>query len=390
MEGKREISSSPPGGESSDRGGDFSKEEFSPTTERGGSEEGGSSLGKELPELSGGEGSPHSEAALRRVRVAEAEALRRAKGRTPQAPLIPYFLTAGGQEIVGLLDTGSSHFLVKKEIFEKMEGKEVVTPTSYKGVEGGVVQQQKGKLVKCQTCFGETDYIAYPQLAQLAVEALVPLQIGLAMGLEVKRVPKYWISKLQKSNDRKWVQSVRERLKETKFPKAQREFVLNRIKRALRGVCPLKAEVFAKMQRPRTGKEVQKVLGFVNFLRDFIPLYSCVVGPLEGLRSTKKINNDLWLSSGGKKAFDLAKEILSRALVLSNLDWSKEFFVETDASQFGVGVVLFQKGSKGEVNIYIDFATKAFNSSQQNYSAVKRELLVGMFALERWRPFLLF
>ena len=50
------------------------------------------------------------------------------------------------------------------------------------------MQQQKGKLVKCQTCFGETDYIAYPQLAQLAVEALVPLQIGLAMGLEVKRV----------------------------------------------------------------------------------------------------------------------------------------------------------------------------------------------------------
>ena len=638
VEGKREISSSPPGGESSDRGGDFSKEEFSPTTEGGGSEGGGSSSGKELPEPSGGEGSPHSEAALRRVRVAEAEALRRAKGQTPQAPLIPYFLTAGGQEIVGLLDTGSSHFLVKKEIFEKMEGKEVVAPTSYKGVEGGVVQQQKGKLVKCQTCFGETDYIAYPQLAQLAVEALVPLQIGLAMGLEVKRVPKYWISKLQKSNDRKWVQSVRERLKETKFLKAQREFVLNGIERALRenrklppntrcnlpnssfrielkegvvasnhcqypileamipkvkercgewvenqwvvllpagerndwsspllavnkvsggvvalgdirlcmdfrrvnklmkeptfiipllkemlgrlvglkifseldlvnayhqvnldedsylltgfiipgsgaacwrvlffgpkgavthfqkvvervvgevsidiviviyvdnilvgskdveshvkelnmvihaltkagfklkpskckiaysaiqfmgavvngdqrGVCPLKAEVFAKMQRPRTGKEVQKVLGFVNFLRDFIPLYSCVVGPLEGLRSTKKINNDLWLSSGGKKAFELAKEILSRAPVLSNLDWSKEFFVETDASQFGVGAVLFQKGTEGEVNIYIDFAAKAFNSSQQNYSAVKRELLAGMFALERWRPFLLF
>ena len=157
-----------------------------------------------------------------------------------------------------------------------------------------------------------------------------------------------------------------------------------------RGVCPLKAEVFTKMQRPRTGKEVQKVLGFVNFLRDFIPLYSCVVGPLKGLRSTKKIDNDLWLSSGGKKAFDLAKEILSRALVLSNLDWSKEFFVETDASQFGVGAVLFQKGTEGEVNIYIDFTAKAFNSSQQNYSAVKRELLVGMFALERWRPFLLF
>ena len=93
-----------------------------------------------------------------------------------------------------------------------------------------------------------------------------------------------------------------------------------------RGVCPLKVEVFAKMQRPRTGKEVQKVLGFVNFLRDFIPLYSCVVGPLKGLRSTKKIDNDLCLSSGGKKAFDLAKEILSRAPVLSNLDWEQRVF----------------------------------------------------------------
>ena len=85
-----------------------------------------------------------------------------------------------------------------------------------------------------------------------------------------------------------------------------------------RGVCPLKAEVFAKMQRPRTGKEVQKVLGFVNFLRDFI--HSCVVGPLEGLRSTKKIDNDLWLSSGGKKAFELAKEILSASVVKPGLE----------------------------------------------------------------------
>ena len=80
--------------------------------------------------------------------MAEAEALRRAKGRTPQAPLIPYFLTAGGQEIVGLLDTGSSHFLVKKEIFEKMEGKEVVAPTSYKGVEGGASAATKGEASK--------------------------------------------------------------------------------------------------------------------------------------------------------------------------------------------------------------------------------------------------
>ena len=124
VEGKREISSSSSGGESLDRGGDFSKEEFSPTTEGGGgSEGGGSSSGKELLEPSGGEGSPHSEAALRRVRVVEAEALRRAKGQTPQAPLIPYFLTAAGQEIVGLLDTGYDQGMGNRgEVFMTWEG----------------------------------------------------------------------------------------------------------------------------------------------------------------------------------------------------------------------------------------------------------------------------
>ena len=56
VEGKREISFSPPGGESSDRGGDFSKEEFSPTTERGGSEGEGSSLEKSSLNFLGGKG----------------------------------------------------------------------------------------------------------------------------------------------------------------------------------------------------------------------------------------------------------------------------------------------------------------------------------------------
>ena len=81
VEGKREISSSPPGGESSDRGGDFSKEEFSPTTERGGSEGGGSSLGKELSEPSGGEGSPHSEGVCSQQ---DQESLKRKQQTSPE------------------------------------------------------------------------------------------------------------------------------------------------------------------------------------------------------------------------------------------------------------------------------------------------------------------
>ena len=155
-----------------------------------------------------------------------------------------------------------------------------------------------------------------------------------------------------------------------------------------RGIDPHKVKVFASMQRLRTGKEVQKVLGYLNFLRDFIPLYANIVGPMEGLRSAKVILNDLWKESGGEGAFELAKKVLLEAPILHNLDWSLEFFLETDASQYGVGAILYQETEEGKR--YVDFTAKAFNKAQQNYNAVKRELLAGLYAMNRWRPWLLF
>ena len=105
------------GGKVRDRGGDFLKEEFSPTTERGGSEGEGSSLGKELPKLSGGEGSPHSEAALRRVRVAEVEALRRAKGANSSGAFDPIFLDCWRSRNCGTVGYGVFSFPGEKGNF---------------------------------------------------------------------------------------------------------------------------------------------------------------------------------------------------------------------------------------------------------------------------------
>ena len=155
-----------------------------------------------------------------------------------------------------------------------------------------------------------------------------------------------------------------------------------------RGIDPHKVKVFASMWRLRTGKEVQKVLGYLNFLRDFIPLYANIVGPMEGLRSAKVILNDLWKESGGEGVFELAKKVLSEAPILHNLDWSLEFFLETDASQYRVGAILYQETEEGKR--YVDFAAKAFNKAQQNYNAAKRELLAGLYAMNCWRPWLLF
>ena len=116
--------------------------------------------------------------------------------------------------------------------------------------------------------------------------------------------------------------------------------------------------------------------------------HSSLYGFLEGLRSAKVILNDLWKESGGEGAFELSKKVLLEALILHNLDWSLEFFLETDASQYRVGAILYQETEEGKRNV--DFAAKAFNKAQQNYNAMKRELLAGLYAMNRWRPWLLF
>ena len=108
-----------------------------------------------------------------------------------------------------------------------------------------------------------------------------------------------------------------------------------------RGVDAFKAKVFRDMKAPTTGKDVQAILGFVIFLRDFIPLYASLAAPLEQLRKCKKITPKLWRESGDEKAFESLKDVLSSAPVLHAPNFDLLFIMETDASQFGVGAVLY-------------------------------------------------
>lgn len=137
----------------------------------------------------------------------------------------------------------------------------------------------------------------------------------------------------------------------------------------------VKVEMFQELGRPKCGKDVEALLGFVNYLRDFIPLYAYIVGPLEKLRKVKRIIKEVW-STEQEEAFALLKGV-------NMPDWDKEFIIATDASQYGIGAVLYQRDEKGESK-YIEFAATALNMAQSNYSALKRELLAMYFALKRW------
>jgi hypothetical protein len=69
-------------------------------------------------------------------------------------------------------------------------------------------------------------------------------------------------------------------------------------------------------------------------------------------------------------------------------DWSKEFQVHVDASSISLGAILTQPG-EGDIDQPIAFASRKLSDSKHNYNTTKREGLAMVFALHKFRHYLL-
>jgi transposase InsO family protein len=151
-------------------------------------------------------------------------------------------------------------------------------------------------------------------------------------------------------------------------------------------IDPVKIEQMANWPVPRTGKDVQRLLGFCNYVREHIPLYAILAAPLEELKGMKNIEK-LWASDVRyQRCFDAFVAVLKEAPVLQKPLPDVQFEVYTDASKVGVGAVLLQREENGIR--YICFSSKALAGAQKGYSANRRELLAIVFALQQYRCYL--
>ena len=94
-------------------------------------------------------------------------------------------------------------------------------------------------------------------------------------------------------------------------------------------------------------------------------------GALDALRTLKSIDTDdpdVWTSKC-QTAFDAIKESIKAAPLLARPMWQEKFFIATDASNVGLGAVLFQ-GSTAKPR-YIVCVSRSLSASERNYSASK-------------------
>ena len=138
---------------------------------------------------------------------------------------------------------------------------------------------------------------------------------------------------------------------------------------------------------PTKGKQVQAFLGFVNYFREHLPLVSKLTAPLDSMRNEKIIDKYMWTPEC-QDAFDRLKEVLFHGQTLAYPDFGTPFCVATDASNTGIGAVLYQEYPNSNERRYISFQARSLTKSERNYSATKRELLAIVFALRKFHRYL--
>ena len=89
-----------------------------------------------------------------------------------------------------------------------------------------------------------------------------------------------------------------------------------------------------------------------------------------------------------QKSLDILKEKMVTAPILVFPDWKKTFHVHVDASSITLGIILAQPG-EGGIDHPISFASKKLSSTKRNYTTIEREGLAMVYALQKFRHYLL-
>ncbi|RVW27280.1 Retrovirus-related Pol polyprotein from transposon 17.6 [Vitis vinifera] len=144
-----------------------------------------------------------------------------------------------------------------------------------------------------------------------------------------------------------------------------------------------KVELIVKLPSPTTVKGVRQFLGHAGFYRRFIKGFSSLSKPLcELLAKDAKF---IW-DERCQNSFDQLKKFLTTTPIVRAPNWQLPFELMCDASDFAIGAVLGQREDGKPYVIY--YASETLNEAQRNYTTTEKELLAVVFALDKFRAYL--
>ena len=140
-------------------------------------------------------------------------------------------------------------------------------------------------------------------------------------------------------------------------------------------VDPAKVSAVVNMPTPDSVAAIRRLMGMANYVSRFLPGLSDMMEPLRKLTCQ---DTEWWWGPEHDQAVEKVKKAITAAPVLRYFDSTKTATVQADASQVGLGAVLLQDGQP------IAYASRALNSTEQQYAQIEKELLASLFGLEKF------
>nr|KAG5691046.1 hypothetical protein BaRGS_003076 [Batillaria attramentaria] len=145
-----------------------------------------------------------------------------------------------------------------------------------------------------------------------------------------------------------------------------------------------KVEAVLKMPPPTDVSSLKSFLGSVQFYWKFIPNLATMAEPL--YRLTKKANPWKW-GEEEQAAFEQLKNVLSSDQVLVHFDPDKPVGLACDASNVGIGAVLFHRYPDGSERPIAN-VSKTLTAAERNYSQIHKEALAIIYGLRKFYQYL--
>ena len=136
-----------------------------------------------------------------------------------------------------------------------------------------------------------------------------------------------------------------------------------------------KVEAISCMDPSTKLQDLQSFLGATQYLSKFIPGLANMAAPLWDL--TKKTSEFIW-GPEHEKAVNNVKRAIVSATTLKYFNKTKAVKIQVDASQRGLGAMLFQDEGP------IAYASKLLTSTESRYSNIEREMLGVIHGLEKF------
>ncbi|XP_068240734.1 uncharacterized protein [Palaemon carinicauda] len=163
------------------------------------------------------------------------------------------------------------------------------------------------------------------------------------------------------------------------------EYLGSKIGNGISRTAEDKVSKVLNVDTPKTKREVKSFLGLTGYYRHYIPDYATIAAPLTDLIKKSQPNVVNW-SLCHQESFEKLKNILSSHPIVKLPDLTKDFVLQVDASNVGLGAILMQyvDGERWPVQ----YASRKLKGAEQNYSVIEKECLAVVWAVKKFYQYL--